>query len=210
MKILGYLGSPKVNGITGKLLKRILEGAESMGAETKKVDLIKCNIEHCRGCCICFTKNPELPVGKCSIKDEMAEILQEYIEADGYIFATPVYDVAVTALMKKFLERKIALTYREKEAYAKIGEPRSPANFKKMASFLVTGNCGDDFKDSMGGACFEQMNGHLMLEQVWVVDECYVGGTENLSEEVKKQKFDEAYQIGIRLIEEINTARAED
>ena len=35
MLILGFLGSPRVDGKCGRLLKRALEGAESMGAKTK-------------------------------------------------------------------------------------------------------------------------------------------------------------------------------
>lgn len=93
MKILGFLGSPRVNGKSGKLLKKALEGAESRGADTKRYDLINCNIKHCTGCGACFTKKPELLIGKCSLKDDMASILEEYINADGYIFASPVYDM---------------------------------------------------------------------------------------------------------------------
>ncbi len=210
MKIIGYLGSPKSNGLCGKLLKRVLEGAESKGAETKKIDIIKKNIEHCRGCTLCFTKNPKLPIGKCSIKDDMPSILEEYLKADGYIFASPVYDMSVTALMKKFLERKIALTYREKEAYATLGAARSPAEFKKMASILVTGNCGDDYIDVMGEPCFEIIGAHLMIEQVLTVDQFYVGGVENLGEEKFSQWMDTLYQAGIKLVEEIEKERAED
>ena len=50
-------------------------------------------------------KNPELPIGKCPLKDDMASILEEYISADGYIFASPVYESYVTVLMKKFMEK---------------------------------------------------------------------------------------------------------
>ena len=50
MKIMGFLGSPRVNGKCAKLLKKALEGAESCGAETKQYDLIKCNIKFCLGC----------------------------------------------------------------------------------------------------------------------------------------------------------------
>ena len=210
MKILGYLGSPRVNSLTAKLLDKTLEGAASTGAEVKRINLIKSNIEHCRGCCVCRHQNHELKIGKCPIKDDMAGILEEYIEADGYIFATPVYDVAVTALMKKFLERKIALTYRDKDDYAKLGGSRCPAHFKKAASFIVTGNCGDEFEEVMGGPCFEMMNGHLMIEQVWLVNKCYVGGVESFTDEILKDRLDKAFKTGTNLIEEIIKLREEE
>ena len=205
MKIIGYLGSPKANGLTGKLLKSALEGAKSKGAEVKKIDLIKTNIEHCRGCTTCYHKNPELPIGKCSLKDEMAAILEEYVQADGYIFASPVYDLNITSLMKKFIERKIALTYRPKEDHAKLMEARRTAEFKKKASLLVTGNCGDDLIEVMGEPCFEAMSSHFMIEQVWLVDKIYVGGVESFTEEIFNQRMELLYNAGIQLAEEIQS-----
>ena len=140
----------------------------------------------------------------------MASILEEYVKADGYIFATPVYDMFVTTLMKKFLERKIALTFREKEAYAKIPAARSPANFKKMASMIVTGNCTDEYREVMGDPCFEALEAHLIIEQVPTVDKFYVGGVENMTDETFSEKMNESYQIGVRLVEEVEKAQKED
>ena len=48
MLVLGFLGSPRVNGRCSKLLRKALEGAESRGAVTKRYDLIKLNIKYCR------------------------------------------------------------------------------------------------------------------------------------------------------------------
>lgn len=209
MKILGLLGSPRVNGICSKLLQKGLEGAESKGAQTKRFDLIKCNIKHCIGCFKCVFENHELPVGTCVLKDDMAAILEEYVAADGYIFATPCYEGFVTALMKKFLERKIALGFREKEEYGKIAAARAPANFKKMASFIVTANCPDEYIEIMGDPVFEAMEGHLMIEQVPSVDKLYVGGVENMGDETFSEKLNEAFKLGIKLVEEIEKAQKE-
>jgi putative NADPH-quinone reductase len=206
MKILGFMGSPRLNGKCSKLLTKALEGAESRGARTTRYDLMKCNIMHCRGCFKCMFENPELPFGKCPLKDDMASILEEYIKADGYIFACPVYESFVPALMKKFLERKIALGYREKDAYGKIAAARMPADFKKMASFIVTANCTDEYREVMGDPCFEAMEGHLLIEQVPTVDRMYVGGVENMSDETFSEKLNESYQLGIRLVEAIEKA----
>jgi multimeric flavodoxin WrbA len=210
MIILGFLGSPRVNGTNSRLLKKALKGAESRGAETKIFELTKCNIKFCTACFNCVHKNPELPIGECLLEDDMASILKEYIRADGYVFASPNYDGSVTALMKRFLERKIALTYRPKEEYAKIGSARSPANFKKKASMIVTANCTEEYREPMGDPVFELMGGHLMLEQVETVDKLFVGSVENLPDEAFSKRLDEAYQMGIRLVEEIQKAQRED
>ena len=207
MKILGFLGSPQLNGTCSKLLKKALEGAKSKGAQTKRFDLIKYNIMHCKGCFKCVFKNHELPIGKCLLKDDMASILKEYVGADGYIFASPCYEAFVSALMKKFLERKISLGFREKEEYGKIAAARAPVNFKKMASFIVTANCPDEYIEVMGDPAFEAMEGHLIIEQVPTVDRFYVGGVENISDKTFSEKLSAAYQLGIRLVEEIEKAQ---
>ncbi len=38
-KIIGLCGSPHQNGNTAKLIRNVLEGAESMGAETEFISL---------------------------------------------------------------------------------------------------------------------------------------------------------------------------
>jgi NAD(P)H-dependent FMN reductase len=133
----------------------------------------------------------------------MASILEQYQEADGYVFASPTYESYVTSLMKKFMERKIALGHRTKEAFGTIAEARVPAAFKKMASFIVTANCTDEFREIMGDPSFEAMEGHLIVEQVPTVDRLYVGGVEIMTDEVFSEKLSCARQIGIRLVEEI-------
>ena len=78
MKILGFMGSPRVKGLNAQLIDSALKGAQSKGAETKKFDLIKYNIQFCRGCFRCMFENHELPIGKCPLDDDMAGILEEY------------------------------------------------------------------------------------------------------------------------------------
>ena len=129
MRILGFLGSPHVNGRSAKLLKKALEGAASAGAEVKEFDLIKMNIKYCTGCGACYLTKPELKIGKCSLKDDAPAIFEEYVEADGYIYASPVYDMFITALMKTFLERKIMLTYRPQ------GSGRKNSRFTMLCLF---------------------------------------------------------------------------
>jgi len=208
MVILGILGSPRLNGHCAKLLKKALEGAASCGAATKSIELVKRNIRYCMGCSTCFETKPELKIGHCPIKDDMASILEEYVAADGYVFASPVYDVYVTALMKTFLERKIALTYRPKELTGKLPESRVPAHFLKKASIIITGNCSDEYREVMGTPCFEAIEGHLTIEMVETVDQYYVGGIENMPPKVMEQKLAEAFALGERLVKSIQQARA--
>ena len=210
MKILGIMGSPRVKGLNAQLINSALKGAQSKSAETKRYDLIKCNIKYCMGCFKCVFENHELPVGKCSIKDDMAGILEEYIQADGYIFTTPAYDVGITALMKTFIERKFPLFFKKKEDTITIPAARVPANFRKKASLFVTGNARDEYKDVMGPPCFDALENDLMIEQVDTVDKLYVGGAHVISKERLSEKLNEAFTIGVRLVEAIEKAREEN
>lgn len=152
-------------------------------------------------------ENHELPIGICSIKDDMAGILAEYHQADGYILACPVYDRAVTALMKTFLERKIALFYKHREDFGSIPDARVKADFKKKAALIATGGAVDEYREIMADPCFELMEAHFILEQVEVIDRLYVGGVDNLRKERLLEKREDAFTIGVRLVNEIEKAR---
>ena len=208
MKVLGIMGSPRVKGKCSRLLDKALEGAESAGAEINNIKLIKKNIKYCMDCANCWSKNHELTIGKCPLKDDMADILEEYINSDGYIYASPVYDMYVTALMKTFLERKIALTFRNMNDHAKLPESRHPENFLKKASIIITGNCGDEFVEVMGDPCFEACEAHLMIEQIDTVDRMYAGGVESYTEAAFETRLKQAFDCGVRLVEAIRQARA--
>jgi multimeric flavodoxin WrbA len=210
VKIIGFLGSARVNGRCGKLLRRALEGAESKGAEVKRYDLIKCNIMYCRGCGKCFEQNPELTIGKCPLKDDMRSILEEYLQSDGYIFASPTHELFVTALMKTFLERKIALTCEEDPTEIPLARPGVRANFKKQASFIVTANAPEELEEVMGDPCYEAFEAGLMFEEVGTQEKLFVGGMRTITEEAFSKKINKAYQLGVNLVDAIENLRKEN
>ena len=210
MKIIGFLGSARVNGRCGKLLRRALEGAASKGAEVKRYDLIKCNIMYCRGCGKCFEQNPELTIGKCPLKDDMHSILEEYLQSDGYIFASPTHELFVTALMKTFLERKIALTCEEDPAEIPLARPGVRANFMKKASFIVTANASEELESVMGNPCYEAFEAGLMFEEVDTQEKLFVGGMRTITDEAFSKKINKAYQLGINLVDAIKKERKEN
>jgi len=105
--------------------------------------------------------------------------------------------------MKKFLERKTPLFYRPKEAYATISAPRTPCAFKKKAVMIVTGNCSDEYRELMGDPCFEMLESQLLVEQIETVEKLYVGGVENMTEEMFKEKLRAAFHAGATLVERI-------
>lgn len=100
LKILGVAGSPRKNGNTDILLDSFLKGAESAGAETKKVHLKEYSIESCIGCEACRK------TGTCTrFHDGMELLYPEIEESKGLILGSPVYNYNVTAEMKAFIDR---------------------------------------------------------------------------------------------------------
>ena len=74
---------------------------------------------------------------------------------------------------------------------------------------IVTANCGDEYREVMVVPCFEAMEAHLIIEQVSTVDTFYVGGVESMTDETFSEKLTESYQLGMRLVEEIEKAQSE-
>ena len=82
MKTLIFNGSPRINGDTNSLIKKI---TEKITGEYKIVNAYRCNISPCLDCRYC-RKN-----SGCVIDDEMQEIYLYIKECDNIIIASPLY-----------------------------------------------------------------------------------------------------------------------
>ncbi len=97
--------SPRKNGNSTNLGLRAAEGVKAGGGEADVVSIGNLKIAPCIACDSCLTK-PE--VG-CIIKDDMQPLYQKIRDAEGVIFATPVYWFNVSAQMKSFIDRTYAI-----------------------------------------------------------------------------------------------------
>ncbi len=75
----------------------------------------------CRGCFVCIEKGEE----KCPNRDDAPAIEQKMREADGVVFASPVYGMNVSGLFKLFVDRFCYIFHR-------------PRFFEKKALLLTT------------------------------------------------------------------------
>lgn len=98
MKILAICGSPR-KGNTYSVLKSIQENYP--GIDIKLLKLSEMNFEFCKGCYVCIKKGED----KCPVQDDRDLIIQEMMEADVIILASPVYSHMVSAPMKNFFDR---------------------------------------------------------------------------------------------------------
>lgn len=121
MKILVVMGSPR-KGNTYRAAKKIEEYMRYMGnVEFEYLMLKDAGLSQCSGCFACLSKGENL----CPHKDSALIIEQKMHAADGVIFATPVYGMNVSALLKTFVDRFSYIFHR-------------PRFFDKKALLLVT------------------------------------------------------------------------
>ena len=99
VKIIGIVGSPRTDGNTSFLVETALKSAEESGADTEIINLGSLDLEPCVACDICKA------TGECAIYDDMREITEKLMEADGMIIGSPVYFGSVTSQLKMLIDR---------------------------------------------------------------------------------------------------------
>jgi multimeric flavodoxin WrbA len=100
MKILAIHGSPHTTrSTTRKLAGYVLEGAAEAGAETEMIDLCDFRVSPCTACEGCSFN------GICVYEDDVPALVERMKEADGIVFASPVYIDNISGQMKIFFDR---------------------------------------------------------------------------------------------------------
>ncbi|MDC7224638.1 MAG: NAD(P)H-dependent oxidoreductase [Spirochaetales bacterium] len=103
MKILLINGSPR--GEKSNTLKLARSFCTGLSGEVTQVNLKDKSIKHCLGCFACWSKSP----GKCIIKDDMADLLEIYFQADLIVWSFPLYYFGMPSLAKAFMDRLLPL-----------------------------------------------------------------------------------------------------
>jgi multimeric flavodoxin WrbA len=135
MKILAICGSPK-KGNTYSALNDIKDNFPDI--DFKILMLKDINLKPCVGCYICV----KLGEDKCPIKDDREKIVKEMLKADGVLFASPVYTMQITALMKNFFERVGYIDHR----------PRFYGKYAMLMA-VCAGFGADNANEYMDGMC---------------------------------------------------------
>ena len=99
---MGICGSPREKA-TDHVLKECLKMLEVRGFTTSFFTVRGKRISPCLHCDFCLTNK------ECRIKDDMYEVYPLLREADGIVFATPVYNGALSAQTKAVMDRCRAL-----------------------------------------------------------------------------------------------------
>lgn len=102
MNVVAFNGSARKDGNTAIMIRSVLSVLEEAGIQTELIQLAERKISGCKACYGCVKKKN----GKCAVaKDDLNEMLNRMIEADGIILGSPTYFADVTSEMKALIDR---------------------------------------------------------------------------------------------------------
>lgn len=102
MKILAINSSPNKEGNGHHLSEFLNTQFQDQQIELEEIHLSQNQIQGCTACYKCF----ENQNGQCVLKkDNLNNVIEKMVEAQGVVFISPVYTGSVTASMKAFMER---------------------------------------------------------------------------------------------------------
>lgn len=130
-KVLGISGSPVLESSTELLVREVLRGAASRGAETEYVYLNELDIMPCQAC----GETPEYEY--CFFSDGMDELYKKLDWCDAIVIGSPVYFDSVSAQTKLFIDRTNCLRRFDPEHPGQF-EPRM-TGARRGAIVLVGG-----------------------------------------------------------------------
>ena len=185
MRVTGFVGSPRKEGNTDHLVRKILEGASEKGADTQIVYLNDLNIRGCQACMLCKEK-----ALRCAVEDDM-QALYPLIESSGaVVLGSPIYMGYITGLMKTFVDRWFA--------YAGVPDEKKLPAGKRVFWVLPYGREEKDLFNHVAkqmGQAFKHVFGAKV--ESWLVSGIREAGAALQREDLMQQ----ARQIGAALSE---------
>jgi multimeric flavodoxin WrbA len=100
-QILGVSGSPRRDGNTDIIVRRVVEGVGSIsGRKAEFVRVADFDLKHCIGCRRCMT------LGHCAIEgDDLDRIMAHFFAAETIVIGSPVYWLSPPGILKDLMDR---------------------------------------------------------------------------------------------------------
>lgn len=99
-KVVVISSSPRKGGNSDTLCDEFVKGAIDGGNEAVKYFLEDIEFGSCKACMACKT-----PERECFQEDEISIILDDMVDADVIVYATPIYYFSMTGTLKSFFDR---------------------------------------------------------------------------------------------------------
>jgi multimeric flavodoxin WrbA len=141
-KVIAVNGSPRRAWNTATLLKSALDGAESVGAQTRMVHLYDLDFQGCRSCFACKRKG-NTRNGLCAVSDDLELVLADILKCDVLLLGSPIYFGDVTGEMRSFLERLLFPNV----SYDAFGVSDFPG--RVSCGWIFTMNCPEQFIETV-------------------------------------------------------------
>ena len=156
------------------LADHFIDGAKSAGNDVEKISLVDKNIQFCKGCMACQK------MGRCTIKDDVNDIMAKVLQADVVVWATPIYYYEMSGQMKTLIDRMNAMyeqDYQFCDVYLLTTAAEDEAETPKRAETGLTGWIDCYPKSRLAGTLF-------------------CGGVNDAREIQGNPKLQEAYEMG--------------
>jgi multimeric flavodoxin WrbA len=189
MKVVAFNGSPRGEGNTAILIRKVLSALEAEGIETEYIQLGGQQIHGCMACGTCRKlKNMECKI----VNDNVNQYIKKMAEADGVILGSPTYFSMMTPELKALIDRAgyVSMSndymFKRKVGAAVVAVRRTGAmptfdainHFFLISEMIVPGSCywnvgmgrlpGDVNKDEEGLRTMETLGKNMawLLKQI--------------------------------------------
>lgn len=135
MQIYAINGSPRKKWNTATILQNALDGAAEANDDvlTEMINLYDYNYKGCVSCFQC-KRIGGTSYGKCAVKDDIAPVMRNVLQADMIVFGSPIYFGDITGMTRCFLERLLFPNFVYDKNYSSI------APKKIRTAFIYTMN----------------------------------------------------------------------
>ncbi len=189
MEVFGIVGSPKKGGNVDLLVSKVLEGANSRGAETHKIYLNDMHIRYCQSCGV--DPHPKF----CLFDDDMKEIYAALTMCDAVVLGSPVYFDSVSAQVKLMIDRCNCLMPYVIKPNGSLGFKQRVEKHKKGVFIAVAG------KDQKFDTIQVTANGFFKWANIELTESILYAHDDNELGAVKddREKSSQAFTVGARL-----------
>lgn len=109
-KILVIVGSPRENGNTNAMVKAFEKAARGRGFIVETFDATKATFNGCHACGACYKTRKA-----CSFDDDFNIVAPKILEAEGVVFAMPVYWYSIPSQIKGLIDKLFSFQIGQKD-----------------------------------------------------------------------------------------------
>ncbi len=142
MRVIAFLGSPRIEGNTELLLKETIRAVEEEGHSVTLFRPSEMDISPCLNCGGCDE------TGQCIVEDDMTDVYQAIREGDRFVIASPIFFFGLSAQIKALIDRCQSFWC---EKYL-LKRPIEPGPYGRKGLLLMVGGMKRQVGFDCGGA----------------------------------------------------------